>query len=298
VSRELFTAQELDEFRTAQRLAYDATAAVEAMLYEGITEKQAAALLERSLRDRGVTRFFHYGFAWFGERTTFAGFAPPSPNALNDLLNPKMAHFGKQFQPTDRPLRRGDAVILDVGPIYGRASSDMGYSCTLGEPSVEIHEARMALQPYRSLVLDMVKAGDPQNRIYRAVDELIADQGFRSVHAAYPGSVIAHRVGRVPGLRLPTFNMKGFSPQAITYLAGEVLASAVRPRVSAPPVWNDDCDRPCEPGLWAVEPHIGKCDIGVKWEELLVVTDDDAYWLDDDLPHVRYWAEHSGANRS
>jgi len=24
---------------------------------------------------------------------------------------------------------------------------------------------------------------------------------------------------------------------------------------------------------------------------LLVVTDDDAYWLDDDLPHVRRWAD-------
>jgi hypothetical protein len=23
----------------------------------------------------------------------------------------------------------------------------------------------------------------------------------------------------------------------------------------------------------------------------LVITDDDAYWLDDDLPHVRRWAQ-------
>jgi hypothetical protein len=27
----------------------------------------------------------------------------------------------------------------------------------------------------------------------------------------------------------------------------------------------------------------------VKFEELLVVTEDDAFWLDDDLPHVRRW---------
>jgi hypothetical protein len=30
----------------------------------------------------------------------------------------------------------------------------------------------------------------------------------------------------------------------------------------------------------------------VKFEELLVVTDDDAFWLDDDLQHVRRWREH------
>jgi len=30
--------------------------------------------------------------------------------------------------------------------------------------------------------------------------------------------------------------------------------------------------------------------VGAKFEELLVVTDDDAFWLDDDLPHVRRWS--------
>ena len=43
------------------------------------------------------------------------------------------------------------------------------------------------------------------------------------------------------------------------------------------------------PGLWAVEPHVGFRGVGAKFEELLVVTPDDAYWLDDDLPHVRAW---------
>jgi hypothetical protein len=38
-----------------------------------------------------------------------------------------------------------------------------------------------------------------------------------------------------------------------------------------------------------VEPHIGFRGVGVKFEELLVVTDGDAFWLDDDLPHVRRW---------
>lgn len=32
--------------------------------------------------------------------------------------------------------------------------------------------------------------------------------------------------------------------------------------------------------------------VGAKFEELLVITDDDAFWLDDDLPHVHRWREH------
>ncbi|MFC9556844.1 M24 family metallopeptidase [Rhodococcus sp. NPDC056960] len=292
MTREQFSAAELEEFKAAQRLAYDATAAIEKELFEGMTERQAATMLEDWLGARGVTRFFHYGFAWFGDRTRFAGFAKPSGNGVTDLLSPKMAHFGKQFLPTDRPLRRGDAVILDVGPISGRAASDMGYSCTFGEPTDEFHQARMALAPYRSRILEMVQAGETRGAIYKEVDAIIADQGYENVHSYYPGGVLAHRVSRIRGLGLPTFRIKNFSAQAVAYLTGEMVEGIVRPSNHDTPLWNSESDRPCEPGLWAIEPHIGKGDIGVKWEELLVVTEDTAYWLDEDLPHVRYWAEH------
>jgi hypothetical protein len=44
-----------------------------------------------------------------------------------------------------------------------------------------------------------------------------------------------------------------------------------------------------ERGLWAFEPHIARGDVGVKWEEMLLVEESGARWLDDDLPHVRRW---------
>ena len=34
-------------------------------------------------------------------------------------------------------------------------------------------------------------------------------------------------------------------------------------------------------------PHIGRDGVGAKWEEMLVVTDNDAYWLDDAVSHLR-----------
>ena len=49
MSREQFTESQLAEFKAVQRLAYDATAAVEAQLYVGITEKDAAAMLEDTM---------------------------------------------------------------------------------------------------------------------------------------------------------------------------------------------------------------------------------------------------------
>lgn len=293
MSKEHFSSDELAEFKAAQRLAYDAVAAVEAQLYEGITEKQAATMLEDWLRERGVRRFFHYGFAWFGDRTRFEGFTRPQGSALGSLLNPKVAHFGRQFLPTDRPLREGDAVILDVGPVLGRVSTDMGYSCTLGTENQEFIDARMALQPIHQFILDAVKAGTRQSEIYQQVDTLIADLGYENVHSYYPGAVIAHRVGFLPGAKLPTGRVMGFSPQGIAYLSWHIAESAIRPALNAIPLWNSESDRPCEPGIWAVEPHIGTKGFGVKFEELLVVTEDDAYWLDDDLPHNRFWAANA-----
>jgi hypothetical protein len=64
------------------------------------------------------------------------------------------------------------------------------------------------------------------------------------------------------------------------------------------PLWADGAisDHPATPGLWAVEPHIGFRDVGVKFEEILVVTSSgSAYWLDDDLPHVRRWQRTAAA---
>jgi Xaa-Pro aminopeptidase len=291
LTRELFTAEELAAFKAAQRLAFDATLAIEAELHEGITEQQAAERLEHWLRARGVSHFFHYGFVWFGDRTRFLNF-PPLPRRVRDLFDPGMAHFSGHFRPSGRPLKQGDAVILDIGPVYRRGAADIGYSCAVGESTEEFHETRMALAPFRRMILEMVRNGDTQRQIDQKIDDRIKDLGYVNIHALYPGSAVAHRVGRVPGLRLPTFNVKGFSPQTVGYLAGDVVGSALRPGVHSAPFWKPKSDRPCGPGLWAFEPHIGRGRVGAKWGEVLVVTENTAYWLDDDVPHVRYWADH------
>lgn len=64
--------------------------------------------------------------------------------------------------------------------------------------------------------------------------------------------------------------------------------------------WFPFSDHQPRPGLWAVEPHLGFRGTGAMFEEVLVVTDSkdpeqSAFWLDDDLPHVRRWAEEGAA---
>ena len=54
--------------------------------------------------------------------------------------------------------------------------------------------------------------------------------------------------------------------------------AAADPPSKPSPTWGtfDGSDHPPADGLWAVEPHIARNGIGVKWEELLVVAGADA----------------------
>jgi hypothetical protein len=59
------------------------------------------------------------------------------------------------------------------------------------------------------------------------------------------------------------------------------------------PLWNTLKTSDHEPhdGLWLVEPHAGLGSVGAKWEEILVIEDGKARWLDDEPPHVRQWSQ-------
>ncbi len=276
-----YTPLQLARFREVQKIAYESAQDVADGLRPGITEKEAAARLGDRLRARGVRAYFHQPFAWFGDRTCFAGFRTP------------LAFF-----PSSRRLEHGMAAILDVAPILDGYAADIGYSFSCG-PNPVVDQLTADLQGFRSLILERVHRGDTLGEIYRAVEDLLTDLGYRNCHAAYPFGVLAHRVYRQRGPRITNIRMAGFGAQAAFGLLGQFVASRVPRslvrRVPLPGQGSPFCNvgpgsdvRP-EPGLWAFEPHIAKGDVGAKWEELLVIDESRAFWLDDDLPHVRRW---------
>ena len=183
-----------------------------------------------------------------------------------------------QFFPTDRPLEPGMPFILDLAPVHQGFAADIGYSGSLGVNPVQ--DRLMAdLEAHRELILREVRERRPLREIYEDVDRLMVRQGYANRHRAYPFGVIAHKVDRV--------RERPWSPLWSPYRFSE---------------------HPPQPGLWAVEPHLGFRGTGAKFEEILVVTDsadprESAFWLDDDLPWgsprasaferggVRRWAE-------
>jgi Xaa-Pro aminopeptidase len=261
------TPDDLSRFREVQRLAYACVEAIGARLEPGMTERQAADAMRVWLEARGVDDWFHLPFAWFGDRTAFRGLILPH-----------------QFFPTDRRLEVGMAYILDVAPIVDGYVADIGYAASLGE-NATLRRLQGDLAAHRSLILEGVKAGRSFRAVYEDVDQLLAEQGHDNRHRCYPFGVLAHRLERVegPGAKLA---FGGFGVRGL----GAMLRSLTVGRMGGwSPLWGPTSasDHAPAPGLWAVEPHLGAGDVGAKFEELLVVTDSDAYWLDDDVPHVR-----------
>ncbi|MGH3937899.1 MAG: M24 family metallopeptidase [Pseudonocardiaceae bacterium] len=267
---------DLAGFREVQQLAYAAARSVARTLEPGVTEKRAVRRIREYLAERGVRDWFHTPFAWFGDRTAFRGFRTPF-----------------HFFPTNRPLAVGMPYILDCAPVRDGYMADIGYAGCLG--TNRIHEQLMDdLAEYRTLIVTRVNDGVTLRQIYREVDALIARHGYDNRHRVYPGRLIAHQVAKVHS-RLPTFVVAGFGVRSLQTLFGELI---VERRHHRSPLWADGeiSNHPATPGLWAVEPHLGFRDVGVKFEEILVVTDSgNARWLDDDLPHVHRWQQASAA---
>lgn len=246
------TPEDLDAFRQVQRLAYECAETIAGELKPGMTERRAAALQKTWLLDHGVDDWFHQPFAWFGDRTAFRG-----------LVGVKQ---------------------------LGGYTADIGYCCVLGSHPV-LDRMMDDLADYRRLILDMARQRRPLSEISQAVDALCARQGYDPRHKAYPFETLAHRVEKLEddGKKdhLSLFN---FGVRNVTELVKDRFKGASE---GWSPIWNSSkrSEHPPTPGLWAVEPHLGLGPVGAKWEELLVVTEVDAFWLDDDVPHVRRWQQ-------
>src|SRR5262245_43164641 len=126
----------LDGFRRTQRIAYDAVLEVAGELAPGTTEKEAAARLRAALDARGVKRYFHVPFAWFGERTRFEGFG----------------RIALDFFPSQKRLEQGMVAILDVAPIVDGFTSDIGYTFACGGPTDALERAMATLREIRALI--------------------------------------------------------------------------------------------------------------------------------------------------
>lgn len=266
----LFADSNIRGFTKAQRLAYDCVEHVEKQLYVGMSEKEAAQLLADYLKEKGCNRFIHRPFAWFGDHTRFDGY-----DGYAD------------YHPSDRLLEKGDVVILDVSPVVDGYTADVGYSVSL-EANPDKEKALDFLRELRAELPPLFLSDLTPSEIWNHVDWKIANAGYDNIHARYPFCVLGHRVFKLQERRKKS---KRWGTGAMSWFSMEVNLKFLKTGFSSVLTPENVGNKT---GLWAIEPHIGWSGAGAKFEEILVVTDNDAYWLDDNVPHVKLAQEDNG----
>jgi Xaa-Pro aminopeptidase len=283
---------DLDRFRQVQRLAFDIALRVESQLQVGITEIEACTLVAAAQTECEVIQVFHDPYVLFDGRTALesgpesAEPRPPEGVATGATGIPPT----NDLVPTNQVLRDGAPVIIDLAPVAHGVSSDVAYSCVLGTNRV-FEELDAGLARIRSFLREGIASRTSMLALYHELDERLAARGWESCYHRQADRALGHLVFPLEHETDRPTPLPGWGPVA----AEKLLAAGIDAldHGTCYPLWNDSSftDYPATPGLWAIEPHIGLDGVGVKFEELLVVTEDDAYWLDDDIPHVRRWAK-------
>ncbi|MHB9026766.1 MAG: M24 family metallopeptidase [Armatimonadota bacterium] len=205
---------ELARIRAAVQLTDDAYAHVVSLVTPGITERELALEAECYIRRHGGAAAFDFIVA--------AGENGALPHA----------------QPGDRPLRKGDLVIIDMGAQVDRYCADMTRTFAVGSaPPVAREIYRLCAQAQQAGI-DGIRAGMTGREADAVVRRVIAAGGY--------GEFFGHGTGHGVGLEvheLPWVNQEGEG----LLPAGSVIT--------------------IEPGIYL--PDVG----GVRIEDLAVVTE-------------------------
>lgn len=251
------TIAQLRAYSEAQNLAFAAAKYTANLIQPGWTEKQAAEVMNSYLKDHGVSQFFHYAYAWFGERTRFSGL-----NRLN--------YFA--FMATDRVLQKNEVFILDVAPVVRGNICDIGYSGVMGKND-DYSKAQSFLKELYQWIPSLFESSHKGSEIWDEIDQRINDAGYDNIHKLYPFSVLGHRVYKTANSKEESdkkdvafinFGMKSYWEMLRRGVVGELFS----------PNYDGITQ-----GLWAIEPHIGGKNFGIKFEELLYVDGNGAKWL-------------------
>jgi len=223
-----------------------------------------AQRLEAGLVRAGVRAWLHTPYAWFGERTRFAGFHHWEPDAL----------------PGDQRLAEGDAFILDAAPFVDGYPADYAYSGALG-PSPELVEMQSALGTLKPRIVELSRSASTGRELFEATGAAVREAGFDVVHHLYPAAVLGHRFDGLPRWlqSLPRIGW-GFQPPLV---AGYALALFRHVLTGTRYPFINDVSGERPRGVFAIEPHLARGGRGAKFESILVVDGDETRWLDPGL---------------
>lgn len=167
------TPQEIEIMRQAGKILAGVMKELEAKVGLGVSTKELDILAEKLIRESGSQPAFK----------NYNGF----PNALCVSINEEIVHG----VPSDRKLKEGDIVSLDLGLIYKGFCSDMAVTLPVGEIDSEANRLIRVTKKSLKRAIARVKDGRTVGDVAVAVQTYIEDQGFGVVR-----ELCGHGIGK------------------------------------------------------------------------------------------------------
>lgn len=254
----------LKEYLIAQKKTKSVLKDVAKNAFVGITEKELAKNLQHKLEKAGAISFFHYPVVWFGSRTGLL--------KANKKTNPF---------PQERRLKAEEIFILDVAPIFKNGIVVDSSTTSSIQNSTFLQECAELKKELKENIPKWVSNEMNINDICTKSYDLMSTSGFKSCQKRYLFSAFGHRLFSSSPLTKKPFI--GLSIGSAIKLFGKAALSKICPAVEYP-FWNESghCAKPPNIGIWSIEPHFAKDNLGFKWEEILVVNGKETSWLSEE----------------
>lgn len=194
------SAEEIACMQQAQRIAEQALTELLPTLHEGITEREAAAMLDYLMALGGSEQPSFQTILLFGERASM-------PHGV----------------PESRKLRRGDVILIDFGAVYRGYHSDMTRTFVFGEASEKLRHAYDAVLRAQEAAIAQAREGLPCCVMHEAAANTLAEAGL--------GGYFTHALGHSVGLEI--HEAPSASPRCEQALANGVVMT-VEPGVYLP----------------------------------------------------------------
>lgn len=203
---------ELALMRHSGRRLAEVSAVLREAIRPGVSTLELDELAEKAIRDRGAI-------------PSFKGYKPgtqtPFPYTICASLNEAVVHGF----PTDKPLRAGDLISIDMGLIYGGYHADCAFSVVVGGDARP--EVKKLLEATEESLLDGISKAVIGNRtgdIGHAVQSRVEPLGF-GVIRDYVGHGIGRMLHETPSV--PNYGKPGKGP-----LLKEGMCIAIEPMIT------------------------------------------------------------------
>jgi Xaa-Pro aminopeptidase len=193
--------EEIELIQKASAITDAAFEYVEGTIKAGMTEKQVAWELEKSMREKG---------------------SQPLPFDIIVASGPQAAL--PHHKPSDRIINEGEPIVIDMGARYGGYASDLSRTICVGTPDATFRKVYSTVLDAQTAAMSIIKEGMTGHQADSVARELIQKAGYGEAfgHALGHGVGLAeHELPRLgPGSEEPLTEGMVFTVEPGIYLSG------------------------------------------------------------------------------